>query len=297
MDKNLPHHDHFPDFLSIGTMLKARPSEEEGQRYIYLEASKEGVDQQNEVVLCKALVDSADHFLRYGSIDIDHKSMPSIAARYGIADPEHWEIGVPVAVRVDGSSVFVKGKLFSGDTPLAQRADMVWDSLTRLTPPARWYPSVGGAPLARKIDIDPYSKTPVGYVTRVRWTNLAISRQPVNQHVAAVTTLPFGGLAKCWTADGFDLRKSLEAGHGSDMATLSGGSALRVQSLDRGVASYFDFRDRLSSALMTGAVKRQNSKSLISYSRGRFGLSADTATDWVDRFLGDLRTGLARNHK
>ena len=281
-----------PDFLSIETMLKARPSEEEGERYIYLEASKEGVDQQNEVVLSKALAESAHHFLRYGSLDIDHKSMPTIASRYGINDPENWEIGVPVEVKADERSVFVKGRLFSGDTPLAARAGMVWDSLTKLSPPARWYPSVGGAPLARKTDFDPVTKASVGYVTKVRWTNLALSRQPVNQHVAPATVLPFGTLTKCWTAEGFDLRKSLQAGYGSDVSALSGGGALRVQSLEGKPKSYFKFRDRLSDAITSGIVKRQDCRGLNASSRGPLGLSSMEAGEWVMRFLNDLKRSL-----
>lgn len=286
-----------PGFLSIGTMLKARPAEEAGERFIYLEASKEGVDQQNEVVLAKALEDSAGHFLKFGSIDIDHKSMPSIARIHGIEDPESWEVGIPVDVRCESGSVFVKGRLFSGDTPLAERANMVWDSLTKLSPPARWYPSVGGAPLARREAIDPITKSRVGMVTKVRWTNLAISRQPVNQHVAAAETLPFGALAKCWTSEGFDLTKALEAGYGTDSAGLAGGAALRTQSLDGVPHSYYEFRDRLSGALRSSDVKDQSMKGLIEYSAKKFSLAADEATEWVDRFLSDLKSSLTKRSK
>src|SRR3546814_19196264 len=87
------------------------------------------------VVLSKALQDSADHFLKFGNLDIDHKSMPSVARQYGIADPESWEIGLPTEVRFKDGVTFVKAKLFSGDTPLAARANMVWDRMTRLNPP------------------------------------------------------------------------------------------------------------------------------------------------------------------
>lgn len=287
-----------PDFLSIGTMLKARPAEEAGERFIYLEASKEGIDQQNEVVLAKALEDSAGHFLRYGSIDIDHKSMPAIAARYGIENPESWEIGIPRDVRVDGGSVFVKAQLHSGSTSLADRANMVWDSLTKLNPPARWYPSVGGAPLARRDGIDPITKSRVGYVTKVRWTNLAISRQPVNQHVAAADTLPFGALAKCWTPEGFDFAKALEASYSTDSANMTGGGALRAQSLDHGIpSSYYEFRDRMASAIRDGSVKDQSMNGLIQHAAKVFSLDVDEASEWVDRFLSDLKSGLSKRSK
>lgn len=285
-----------PDFLSIEMMLKATPAQEGKNRFIYLEASNEGQDQQNEIVLAKALEESASHYLKFGNLDIDHKSMPSIAKSFGIDDPEMWEVGVPTDVRIDGTSTFVKAKLFSGDTPLAQRANMVWDSMTRLNPPKRWYPSVGGTPLAKSIKIDPRSGARIGVVSKVRWTNIALTSGPVNQHVRGIATLPFGALAKSWSAaDGFDLTKALAASHTTDVAQLTGGGALGVQSLEGGApASYFDFRDRLAGQLRKGGVRDQTPEGLVHFSAGRFQLSLDEATEWVDRFLGDLKSGLTK---
>jgi hypothetical protein len=92
-----------PDYLSIGSMLKATPVLESGQRLIYLEASNESLDQQNEVVLQKALKDSADWFLRYGNLDTDHITMlgkPNPAKGHpGIPDSQYYEIGRPLEVR------------------------------------------------------------------------------------------------------------------------------------------------------------------------------------------------------
>lgn len=286
-----------PDFLSIECMLKATPAQEGGQRFIYFEAANEGRDQQDEVVLAKALEESADHYMRYGNVDIDHKSMPSVAKMYGIDNPELWEIGSPVEVRFDGSSTFVKAQLFSGDTPLAEKANLVWDSMTRLNPPRKYYPSVGGKVLAKSIKIDPKTGDKVGVVSKVRWTNVAISQHPVNQHVGGVATVPFGVLAKCWSAaDGFDMTKALQASYATDATAKIGGAALGVQSLDRGRTprSYFDFRDMLAKAIKDGIVDRVSPDSLVSYSAGNFGLSYDEAAEWVDRFLGDLKSGLSK---
>lgn len=285
-----------PEYLTIDApMLKATPAEEAGERFIYLEASREGRDQQNEIVLSKALQDSADHYLKFGNIDIDHKSMPSVARQYGIADPESWEVGIPVDVRFRDGATFVKAKLFSGDTPLADRANMVWESMTRLNPPARWYPSVGGAVLAKSVKIDPDTKDKVAVVEKVRWTNLAISRQPVNQHVGVVTTVPFGVLAKCWTPAGLDLAKALEAGYGTDSATLSGGAALRKQSLHGKPANYYEMRDVLSKDMISGAVgDNPGVADLAEYCGFKFGLSPDESTEFVERFMRDLKHGLKR---
>lgn len=286
-----------PDFISIECMLKATPASEGGNRFIYFEAANEGRDQQDEIVLAKALEESAEHYTRYGNVDIDHKSMPSVAKQYGIENPELWEIGTPVDVRFDGSRTFVKAQLFSGDTPLAEKANLVWDSMTKLNPPRKYYPSVGGKILAKSFKIDSRTGDKIGVVSKVRWTNVAISQHPVNQHVGRVATIPFGVLAKSWGADGFDMTKALEASYATDAAGKTGGAALGMQSLDRGhktPVSYFDFREELAKAVKDGIVDRLSADGLVSYSAGNFGLSYDEAAEWVDRFLGDLKSGLSK---
>jgi hypothetical protein len=275
-------------------MLKATPAQEGRNRFIYLEAANEAKDQQNEIVLAKALEESASHYLRFGNIDIDHKSMPAVAKMLDIRDPEMWEIGTPVDVRIDGKSTFVKAQLFTGDTPLSERANMVWDSMTKLNPPRRWYPSVGGKVLAKSDRIDPKSGSKVGVVSKVRWTNIAVSQQPVNQTVGGVATMPFGVLAKSWSAGGFDLTKALEASYVTDASAKTGGAALGAQSLDTGVTSYFDFRDRLSKAVREHRLRGVNAEAMTAYSQKSFGLSPDEAAEWVDRFLRDLKKGLSK---
>lgn len=278
-------------------MLKATPAQEGSRRFIYLEASREARDQQNEMVLAKALEDSADHYLKFGNIDIDHKSMPAVAKMHDIDRPELWEVGSPVDVRVDGISTFVKAELFTGDTPLAERANMVWDSMTKLHPPRKWYPSVGGKVLAKSIQIDPKNGDKIGVVSSVRWSNVAISQQPVNQHVGGVATIPFGALAKSWGAGGFDMAKALEASYGTDAAGKVGGAAFGQQSLDTGARapkSYFDFREKLAAALQRGAVKSQSPNGLVEFCAGNFGLSLHDSAEWVDRFLIDLKSGLSK---
>lgn len=282
--------DTVPEYLSIDLMFKAMPLQEGNGRFIYIEASNEGRDQQGEIVLAKALSDSVDHFLKFGNIDLDHNSMPTIATMKGITDPEYWEIGSPVAVKADGNSTFVKAELFSGDTKLAERANMVWDSMTKLNPPKKWYASVGGTPLAKAIKIDPATGDKVPVISKVRWTNLALTQHPVNQHVSGVSTSPFGVLAKSYGL----VYKALEASYATDAAAKTGGAALGVQSLDTGIHSYFDFREKLAGAIRSGTVKTQSMNGLIAYATKNFHLPIDEATEWVDRFLNDLKSSLTR---
>jgi len=107
-----------PEFLSIGSMLKATPSVDGGQRIVYFEASNEGLDQQGEVIAAKALAESADYFKRYGNIDIDHYTLigkPNAEqGRPGIPGCELYEIGRPLDVRQNGGTTFVKAEIYSG---------------------------------------------------------------------------------------------------------------------------------------------------------------------------------------
>lgn len=283
-----------PDFFSVNTLLKATPHEERGERFIYFEASSQEVDQQGEIVLAKALEDSAQHFLKFGNIDIDHYTL--IGAKAGIPNPMSYEIGRPVDVVVQGDKTFVKAQLYKGDTELAKNANMVWESMTQLDPPARWYPSVGGAVLAKAVAIHPDTKEKVGLVTKVRWTNVALSRTPVNQHLPQAQTAPVAVFAK--SLNGFVMSKALEASYSTDRAALTGGGALGMASLDTGSAStpysYFDFRERLAKALRDGEASNQTKNGLIAFSVGKFNLQPDEATEWVDRFMGDLKRSLTK---
>ena len=279
-----------PDFLSFDLMLKATPSSEGGKRYIYFEASNEGVDQQGERVLAKALSDSADFFLKFGNIDIDHYTI--LGPKIGMANAMSYEIGRPVDVTIRGEKTFVKAELYQGTGPLAEQANMVWESMTALNPPARWYPSVGGAVLAKSMQIDPDTKNKVAVIDKVRWSNVGLSRTPVNQHLPAATALPMGTFAK--SLNGFVV-KALEASYSTDVATLTGGGALGMQSLDMGCApiSYFDFRDQLAEALQNSLVSSQTTDGMIAYAVNQFNLPPEAAAEWVNRFLGDLQLHLS----
>jgi hypothetical protein len=286
-----------PDFISIGSMLKATPAMESGQRLIYLEASNEALDQQNEVVLQKALKDSAGWFLRYGNLDIDHLTIlgkPNPAKGHaGIPDYQHFEIGRPLDVRFEGTKTFVKGEIYSGQGPVAERANQFWASLTEIQPPARWYPSVGGSIMEKAVELDANTQARKAMIKKVRWSNVGFSKTPVNPAVPTVATIPIGALIKSWGVNGLDIAKALEAGYGTDSAQLSGGAALRKQSLHGSAAGYFELRNRLSNDLRKGNVgKNPGIRSLVAHCIREFGLSRDEAAECVERFMRDLKRGL-----
>lgn len=284
-----------PDYVSVGSLLKAHTATEGERRFIYFEASNEGNDQQNEVVLAKALNDSRDIYLRHGNVDVDH--FTQIGARLGIPDYPFYEIGQPVEVGQRGGATFVKSELYRGTTKAAEMANTVWSSMTELNPPQRWYPSVGGAVLQKSVETDPKTQARRAVIAKVRWTNVGLSKTPVNQHVGACQAVPVGIFAKSMVAaDMLDMSliKTLTAGYGTDSASLTGGAALRMQSLDGAPKNYFDFRNKLATAIQTGAVDQGDHAGLTSYSASQFGFSRDDAAEYVERFLRDLHAGIQK---
>lgn len=284
-----------PDVLCITDMLKATPRVEDGQRVIYIEASNEAVDHQGEVVMAKALSDSADYYLRHGNLDIDHYTL--IGPRMGLRDSNLYEIGRPLEVSSRDGKTFVKGVVYSGTGPAAEQANIFWSSMTDINPPQRWYPSVGGAiPAGGKVvEFDQKTQKRRVMVKATRWTNIGFSKTPVNPSVPTVSTVPFGALAKSWTADGIDFSKALTAGYGTDSAALAGGAALRQQSLHGApISSYVEFRDSILQALKSGAAGASpGARDLVTYASRALGIDPDRAADFVERFLGDVRAASA----
>ncbi|WP_293371590.1 hypothetical protein [Nevskia sp.] len=275
--------------ISITDVLKATPATEGGKRIVYVEASNEGLDQQNEVVLAKALSESADYYMKFGNLDLDH--ITQVGAKAGVPDYHFFEIGQPEQVEVSGKRTFVKGLIYQGEGPAAQRANEFWDSLTGTNPPQRWYPSIGGEVLEKSSDIGPNGKRAL--IRRVRWTNIGFSKTPVNAEVPTVSAMPIGAFAKAWTADGL-FAKALEAGYGTDAASLTGGGALRRQSLEGHPISYWDFRNRLAGDLTSKNLTNSGSKELVQWATERFAMGRELAAEWVQRFMADLSTDLKK---
>lgn len=283
------------EFLSISDCLKATPAEEGGERFVYLEASNEALDHQGEVILAKALEASASYYLKFGNLDIDH--ITQIGMKAGIPNYPSFEIGVPVDVKVKGRRTFVKGQIYRGDGPVAARANEFWDSLTKLSPAQRWYPSVGGAVLEKAQELDPQTKDKRTTIRKVRWTNIGMSRTPVNLDLPTATTVPIEAFAKSWGPGGLDLTKALTANPGvTDAAALTAGGALAKQSLEPRVQSYWDFRERVAADLRRHRVQ-PNGKALFEHSTRNLHLGEAEASEFIERFMADVgRLTQKRNH-
>jgi hypothetical protein len=224
-------------------LLKARAAEEGGQRIVFAEAANEAWDQEGERIETGALLGSVGLFLSKGNIDLEHKSF--IGERLGLPNPREYEIGRPLEVLSGDRRVFVKGFIYRG----LERADWFWKSLTTVAPPMPWFASVGGIPTKRRTVFDKAAGKHRSIVTEARWVNLAFAREPINLSVPAVSVTPFGEFAKAaaWAlaqpecdGESCECVKAITAGYGTDSATLTGGAALRRQSLHGAVLSPWD---------------------------------------------------------
>ena len=226
---------------SIPLTLKAIPKLEGGQRIVFIEPSNEMTDLEGERVLREALKESKDYFLAKGNFDQDHITIRGYSSE--IRNPRLFELGRPTDVRFDLDRTFVKGFIYKGTGEMVQCANEFWSSMTELDPPMKWFPSVGGhVREAGNITVGGTNNV-VKAIKKVYWSNIGFSREPVNPTVPNISVLPIGAFAKSWIGIGSHLSytrvdKALTAGYGSDSAVLTGGAALRRQSLDRTVHAY-----------------------------------------------------------
>jgi hypothetical protein len=203
--------------LDCGTQFcKATPAIEGGHRVLYMEASSEARDVQNERILAAALEDSKDYFLKYGRIDLDHATVWQMIRETKLdpSNPYAREIGRPLDVRVtrkpgDVPRVWVKCAIFKSSDPsnqFARAANWFWDTL-QVTPPAIWYPSVAGSLLPGGREDGPDgSRT----IKKLRWHSIGLSRNPVNTDLSPASTVPLDVFAKAMRP-GNDLSAALNA--------------------------------------------------------------------------------------
>lgn len=171
--------------LEMPVIIKS--STNNGKRIVEVEASSEEVDSEGDVILQKALMDSAHSFIKTGHLDIDHIS--EMGDRLGIPNPSSYIIGVPMEVKDIGNGrTSVVGQIFTSSDgtfdPAIRKCDEFWASL-QVDPPVRWRASIYGFPVEGKVDDCSKSQCDHGatryLVKGIDWRSLAFTRNPVNQ--------------------------------------------------------------------------------------------------------------------
>jgi hypothetical protein len=181
------------------------------RRIIEVEASNESVDYDGDVILQKALLDSASTFLARGHLDLDHIS--EFGQRLGIADPASYIIGRPLEVKDVGEGrTSVVGEIrrsLDGVLNTAKnRYDDFWASM-QSNPPVNWQASVYGFPKPGMIR-DCQKEVCASGATRFLvegfdWCSLALTRTPKN--------LGLKGSARIVTAKSFMAEMAKSMGH------------------------------------------------------------------------------------
>lgn len=168
--------------IQVSAIVKARPGDE---RIIEVEASNQFVDSEGDVILQRALLDSAESFVKSGHLDIDHLS--EIGERMGLARPSDYIVGVPTEVKDLGDGrTGVIGQLHKAGRT---KADEVWDSL-KADPPVRWQASIYGFPVPGEVIDARVARASVDLMGATRflvksldWRSLALTRNPINTSI------------------------------------------------------------------------------------------------------------------
>ncbi len=197
--------DEFYSPFSGQVLIKAE--EHDGKWIVYLQASNEGLDQEQEVVLSKALQSSKDYYLSHGVLSWDHK--------HKILHDPGFIVGEPMAVEFNKSrDTLVQGWLYQKN-PIAVN---LWNNIQ--SGAERLGASVGGGILKKSAGDGKDGVS--SWITKLIWDETAITHKPINDGTFGhVQLIPFDMFAK-----------ALMAGAGVDASTFSGGRALTSENLD-----------------------------------------------------------------
>lgn len=175
-------------FIEVQAIVKAR-EDKDGRRLVEVEASNEFEDSEGDVILQRALLDSADSFVKSGHLDIDHYS--ELGHRIGIKNPSAYIVGRPVEVKdLGGGRTGVVGEIRRSrdnlSNPIANKYDELWESLIS-EPPVEWRASIYGFPKADMVEdcreMTCTSRASRYLVKGLDWRSLAFTRNPINTSI------------------------------------------------------------------------------------------------------------------
>ena len=246
-EENIEHNT----YLGFGhVLLKSDPKD---KSIIYLEASNEDLDSDDEVVVMKALEKRANQFLKSGVLSWDHLHKIK-------KDPE-FIIGEPLDVKFNKSEhlTLVKGRLYTKKNKHAQTvANMLEDETTRLGA------SIGGALISKSKAYSDRLKRVVPIIADLKWDEVAVTHKPVNKGTQGrCSFMPFPEFAKSFAfSDEKNIQKALEAGGGANASAFTGGRALIGESLGKQIADKGFWSD-----IITGIYRKEivDYRSLSSY--------------------------------
>jgi len=244
--------EEFYSPFSGSVLIKA---EEHGGKWIvYLQASNEGLDQDSEIILSKALQEARDYYLSHGVLSWDHK--------HKLLHDPGFIVGEPLEVQFSKSNeTLVKGWLYQKN-PIAKK---LWANIE--SGAQKLGASVGGGILSK-------SK---GKIERVIWDETAITHKPVNDMTLGhVQVIPFTEFAK-----------ALMAGAGVDAASYSGGRALSPEHIDSKTVDATFAQTDVSPEITYEEGRRFFDGLLLSIKQGKIASMNDVISYTLDQGYSD----------
>ena len=172
--------------ISLPTIVKAS-TDAAGNRVVECEVSNEECDSEGDVIEQKALMDSADSFLKNGHIDLDHGS--ELHHRLGLPGiPSDWIIGYPKAVNDLGDGrTGVRMELLretEDSNGALHKAESVWRAIKA---GVRYRASIYGFPKPGMVEDCRGKSRENGarrfHISGMDWKSLALTTSPVNDAI------------------------------------------------------------------------------------------------------------------
>ena len=200
MKENLIDLEAFYTPFDDGNILIKRDAKD--PTIVYIEASNETPDKQEDIVFTKALEEQTENFLSSGLVSWDHLHKLEKSPEYIIGEP------LDVGFKKEGT--FIKAKLYKTVKYANDVIDLLAGGCTRLGA------SIGGFIKKRK----KLSKA-LSAILSIIWDEVAITYKPVNiGTLGNVSLIPIGAFAK-----------ALMVGGGVDAGNFTGGRAMIQESL------------------------------------------------------------------
>jgi len=228
----------YTPFNNTQVLIKA---DEKDPFTIYIGASSESIDSQQDVLFMKALEAEAESFLKKGLLSWDHL--------HKVKDDPKFIIGEPLDVRFDKAEkkTYVKGKLYQHVDYAVKVANLLLSKCTRLGA------SVGGFIKSKKSILKSISG-----ILKVIWDELAVTYKPVNQDTMGnVSLIPIGAFVK-----------ALSVGSGVDASKFIGGRAMMPESMQGAVTLNYlqPILNELVWRVKSGDIaKSEDLKTFLSY--------------------------------
>lgn len=214
---------------------------------IYLEASNEIPDSDDELVIMKALKDEAEEFLRKGIISYDHL--------HKIEKNPKYIIGEPLDVKFTENNVtLVKAKLYQSKEYAQEILKLIADESTRLGA------SIGGAIVSKSKGYSKRAGGVIPIIDKIKWDEVAITYKPVNADtLGKCSFLPFKEFSKSFLVQtSEEIAKAMEAGAGVNAGAFTGGKALIPESIGKQTVKKGFWVDVLKN-IMSGRIVDYNS--------------------------------------